>query len=424
MAPRVGRPTSTLSALHGDGDRYERHRPEETVLYRVVRSYWDSFRERVEAIGSLPRFVVREVEEYLRCGILEYSFIRVECEACGFERLVAFSCKRRGFCPSCLGRRMSDGAVHLTENVLPEVQLRQWVCSLPWGLRVVVGYDRELCAAVVGAFVEELLRSYRWRAKRLFGLSSVEDAFPGAVTVIQRFDSALRLNVHVHTLVLDGVYVRSAGMDGECLSFLRLPAPTEGEVQDVAARTAKRVVAILKKRGRSIEGLSGGEEGGDIEPALAACYDVAARAPALRVVGPSRIRDDEHVAVVMGFNVHAGAAIDGRDRKRVERVCRYLVRPPIAKERLGLVGENIRYELKKVWRDGTRCVVLDPYDFLARVCAMVPPPRFHMVRFHGVLAPHAALRKEVVHRHGHRRPRRSRRPEHHCSCRCSVSFSM
>ncbi|MDC3954365.1 transposase zinc-binding domain-containing protein [Polyangium jinanense] len=59
----------------------------------------------MEAIGSLPRFVVREVEAYLRCGILEYGFIRVECEACGFERRVAFSCKRRGFCPSCLGPR-------------------------------------------------------------------------------------------------------------------------------------------------------------------------------------------------------------------------------------------------------------------------------------------------------------------------------
>ena len=183
-------------------------------------------------------------------------------------------------------------------------------------------------------------------------------------------------------------------MDGECLSFLRLPAPTEGEVQNVAERTAKRVAAILKNRGRSIEGLSGGEEG--YEPALVACYDVAARAPALRVVEPSRIREDERVAVVMGFNVHAGAAIDGRDRKRVERVCRYLVRPPIATERLGFVGENVRYELKKVWRDGARCVVLDPYDVLARVCAMVPPPRLHRVRFHGVLAPNASLRREVV----------------------------
>ncbi|WP_373372375.1 transposase [Polyangium mundeleinium] len=98
----------------------------------------------------------------------------------------------------------------------------------------------------------------------------------------------------------------------------------------------------------------------------------------------------------MGFNVHAGAAIDGRDRKRVERGCRYLVRPPIATERLGVVGENVRYEFQKVWRDGTRCVVLDPYDFLARACAMAPPPRFHRVRFHGVLAPNAALRREVV----------------------------
>ncbi|WP_373372376.1 transposase [Polyangium mundeleinium] len=62
----------------------------------------------------------------------------------------------------------------------------------------------------MGAFVEELLRSYRWRARRMFGLSSVEDAFPGAVTVIQRFDSALRLNVHAHTLVLDGVWVSTS----------------------------------------------------------------------------------------------------------------------------------------------------------------------------------------------------------------------
>jgi hypothetical protein len=99
-------------------------------------------------------------------------------------------------------------------------------------------------------------------------------------------------------------------MAGESLSFLRLPAPTEGEVQDVAAQTAKRVVAILKKRVARSKALSGDEEGGDIAPALAACYDVAARPPALRVVDPSRIRDDERVAVVTGFNVHAGAALE------------------------------------------------------------------------------------------------------------------
>jgi putative transposase len=174
------------------------------------------------------------------------------------------------------------------------------------------------------------------------------------VTVLQRFDSALRLNVHAHTLSLDGVYVRQADMHGETLSFLRLPAPTEDEVREVAERTARRVISILKKRGRSIEGLSNGEEGGDVDQALLACYGIAARAPATRIVEPGRMRADERVAVVAGFNVHAGAAIDGRDRKRVERICRYLVRPPIATERLTLAGDMLRYELKTVWRDGPR----------------------------------------------------------------------
>lgn len=53
-------------------------------------------------------------------------------------------------------------------------------------------------------------------------------------------------------------------------------------------------------------------------------------------------------------------------------------------------------KLKKVWRDGTRFVTLDPYELIARICAMVPPPRFHMVRIYGILAPNSALREQVV----------------------------
>ncbi len=129
-----------------------------------------------------------------------------------------------------------------TKRVLSWVHIRQWVCSLPWGLR----------ALVVDAFVRELLRSYRWRAKHLFRLSSVDEAFLGAVTVIQRFDSALLLNVHAHTLMLDGVYVRRA--DGEGITVLRLAAPMEDEVLEVAARTAKRVVAELGARANARRG--------------------------------------------------------------------------------------------------------------------------------------------------------------------------
>jgi hypothetical protein len=159
-------------------------------------------------VGGLPGFVVKEVEAYLRCGRLEHGCLHLVCEHCGHSRLVGFSCKRRGFCPSCLGRRMTDTAVHLCERVLPEVPIRQWVCSLPWRLRFWCGYDRELCTEVLSAFVAELSRSLRARAKRTLGLASVAEAHTGVVTFVQRFDSGLRLNVHLHSFALDGVYVR------------------------------------------------------------------------------------------------------------------------------------------------------------------------------------------------------------------------
>ncbi|MBK9261998.1 MAG: transposase [Polyangiaceae bacterium] len=177
-----------------------------------------------------------------------------------------------------------------------------------------------------------------------------------------------------------------------------MPRPTEDEVYEVAARTAKKVKAILEKRGRTSDSESSGEEGSEIEPALGACYDVAARAPKKQVVDGPRVGKGACAVIVDGFNVYAGDAIDGRDRKRVERICRYLARPPIATERLTETGDGdeLRYELKKAWKDGTRYVTLDPYGLMARICAMVPPPRFHMIRFHGVLAPNSALREQVV----------------------------
>jgi hypothetical protein len=60
----------------------------------------------------LPEFVKDEFEAYLECGILAHGFLRVRCAGCAHEKLVAFSCKRRGFCPSCGARRMAESAAH------------------------------------------------------------------------------------------------------------------------------------------------------------------------------------------------------------------------------------------------------------------------------------------------------------------------
>ncbi|MDC3989246.1 transposase [Polyangium jinanense] len=116
------------------------------------------------------------------------------------------------------------------------------------------------------------------------------------------------------------------------------------------------------------------------------------------------------MAVVKGLDVHAGTAIDGRDRKRVERVCRYLVRPPIATECLGVVGENARYELKKVWRDGTRCVVLDPYDVWLGYARWCRRRIFIWCDFTACSHRMRHCDKKSWHRHGHRRLCASRRP--------------
>jgi hypothetical protein len=100
----------------------------------------------------------------------------------------------------------------------------------PWRLRTALAYDSRLCADDLDTFVSALMRSLHRRAKKLLGLRRVEDALTGAVTFIQRSDSSLRINVHAHTLAIDGVYVRDAVGTLVCHA---LPAPS---VEDMGRR--------------------------------------------------------------------------------------------------------------------------------------------------------------------------------------------
>ena len=114
---------------------YERHRPENSLLYKVVQENLETFLAQMELEGGLPDFVKKEFYEYLKCGILAHGFLRAKCEECDHEKLVAFSCKRRGFCPSCGARRMAETAAHLVDHVIPHEPIRQWVLSFPFQLR-------------------------------------------------------------------------------------------------------------------------------------------------------------------------------------------------------------------------------------------------------------------------------------------------
>ena len=185
---------------------YERHRPEETVLYGVVQAELETFLARARD-RPLPRFVERELRGFLACGILAHGFLRVHCDACGRDRIVAFSCKGRGFCPS-------------------------------WGGR----------------------RTGRLLARRGLG----PDADPA---------------------------------EADPLAF---------EQPLLAGLTAASV------RGQTPGGGHPARRGDRIDP------DDLSQAGA------------RQCAAAMGFTLHAGVAVPARDRRRLERLCRYAARPPVA----------------------------------------------------------------------------------------------
>ncbi len=117
---------------------------------------------------------------------------------------------------------------------------------------------------------------------------------------------------------------------------------------------------------------------------------------------PLRVRLDRHrsaggAARAGGFSLHAGIDIAPNQRPKLERLCRYVSRPPVATERMSLTSSgHVRYQLKTPYRDGTTHLVIEPLDLMARLAALVPPPRMHLTRYHGVFAPHSKLRAAVT----------------------------
>ncbi len=130
---------------------HERYRPEQTTLYCLVQQHAASFIAHTEVrIGvELPRFIKDEFDAFIECGIPAHGFLRLRCGECGHDKLLAFSCRRREFCPSCGAWRMSQTAAHRVDYVIPHVPVRQWVVSLPIPLRVLPAAQPELVAPVL-----------------------------------------------------------------------------------------------------------------------------------------------------------------------------------------------------------------------------------------------------------------------------------
>ena len=316
---------------------------------------------------------------------------------------------------------MVESAALQVDDVFPREPIRQWVLSFPFQLRFLFASYPELMGRVLGIVYRTLATHIIHEA----GFTK-STAHTGAVTLIQRFGSALNLNVHFHMLALDGVYTDDCmdaggrathGAVAEDaygkIRFHRIKAPTTDKLGVLADRISQRVARFLDRCGfleRDDEHTYLVLETSDDE----AMQQLYGHSITYRIaIGPHQGRKvftlqslppveepkegSSRVANVAGFSLHAGVMAEAHQRDKLERLCRYIARPAVSEKRLSLLDDGrIRYELKTPYRDGTTHVFFEPLDFLARLAALVPKPRVNLTRFHGVFAPNSKYRIKIT----------------------------
>jgi hypothetical protein len=347
------------------------------VLHRAVREGLPAFLAEADLLGGLPRFIVKELNAFVRCGDLSRGFVRVVCPQCRVEVRVGFSCKGRSVCPSCSARRAALSAAHLVDEVLPRVPIRQWTLAFPRALKLALAMDPVLMSAALRTLVSAIFALHRRRARAL----GIEQPKPGAVAFLQSFTADLRAHPHYHVLVADGVF------HGERHDFAALPPPDDDEVEKLLLKVAKRVWKLA--RARYPDGLPYAE---DAQVALS-----AASAQTRLPLGDEEPRRRRRCAFLEGFSLHADTWVHQNDRDNLEKLCRYGARGPLALERLSRRDDGkLEYRLKKPSHGGATTLVMTPVQLLKRLVAVMVKPKVHLTRFFGVFAPNSRARPKVV----------------------------
>jgi len=235
-------------------------------------------------------------------------------------------------------------------------------------------------AAAVAVFVRAILAWLRRRAHR----AGVADGRGGGVAIVQRFGAALNLNVHIHALIIDGVFVAD-GAGG--VRFCPAAPVGEDELAVLLGVIERRLVTMLARRG-----ITDGRDGVDVPdpwrdetPALAGL--AAASVRGVRALGPRAGRAVRRWGDAIdlpeppafgrwhvrqgGFDLHAGIVVPAGARERLERLCRYALRPPLGQDRLQIMPEgSVVLELRRRWTDGTTHLIFEPVELLERLAAL------------------------------------------------------
>jgi hypothetical protein len=267
--------------------------------------------------------------------------------------------------------------------------VRQWVLSVPKRLRYFMQRDGAVLGMVLRIFLRVIEQTLQAHSP---GAASVDKTalHIGAVAFIHRFGSSLNDHVHIHVCAVDGVFEEVAGEgDADAHAQARAPGVVFHPATGVDADTVAQVQASLRKRIlRAFVG-RGLLEGFEAQEMLAYRHS--------------------------GFSVDTSVCIAAQDRAGLERLLRYCARPPFAMERLRKAGSELAYRCakqhsepgsdrryqrnaKRGAKHGAQAdeLHLRPLELIARLAALVPPPRVHRHLYYGVLAPNSRLRAAAV----------------------------
>ena len=399
------------TAVDQENYTYVRRRPELTPCYKIVQGHLSTFIHDREIEGRpLPEYVIKEFEAYLHCGIPAWGFLRLVCKSCQREKIVAFSCKKRGFCPSCCAKRRSEAATHLVENILPMVPYRQFVVSFPIPMRYWLHTNKKLFAKIYRIIIKEIHGYYKTKALSV----GIKSPMPGTICFTQRWGSALNLNPHLHILACDGVYT---GTD-EHVRFRNTEAITDQEVEKLITAISGKVMAYLKKLGLLdregdvvLNPLADGIFADHESLALATSSSIAGKI----AFGPNAgkyvtkigsgfgygeeipLAKGQRCFSINGFSLHANTSTNTLQRDRLYKLVEYIARGPLSNERLEITKSgNVKLKLKTSWSDGTSHLLFTPEEFLEKLAALIPPPKSHLVRWSGVFASNSPYRRKIV----------------------------
>jgi hypothetical protein len=307
-----------------------------------VNHGWSSFSAAYEKkhrpiLGPLKSATITTVESFLRCGDLASGFTRLECSDCGHERLLAFTCKTRHFCPACHQRRVRSTSEWIAGSVCHQVPHRQVVFTIPKVLRGIFRKRRLLLSLLFQSAIDTLTESFRLQ----LGLA---EGKIGAVAAVHTFGDYLVFHPHLHVLVADGLFTP----DGR---FHCLP---HGAIGSMTELFRHRFLAILREK---------------------------------KLISPNKLSNLlgwKH----SGFHVHDGRddLIDANNYGGRKRLAEYLLRHPFSLQKItwNATSKTVIYRSKRHHKTKRNFEIFKAPDFIAAALLHLPPKSQQTVRYYGV----------------------------------------